>query len=124
MISLHSCKINDGSYNKSLNDLKFKTISRNKPKNMAIHVEIIGSQQVAVRRGLKIILPQLDKDLHGIELHLVPILSLKTDEIMESRSKQVAIKYSQIFSNIKTYEIEGITNIDNLISSGSELTLR
>ena len=96
IISLHDCKINDGSYNKSLNDLKFKTISLNKPKNMAIHVETIGSQQVVVRRELKIILPQLDKDLYAIELSLVLILSFKTDEIISTLLKQVAIKHSQI----------------------------
>ena len=107
MISLHDCKINDSSYNKSLNDLKFKTLSRNKPKNMAIHVETIGSQQVAVRRALKSILPQLDKDFHGIELRLVPILSFKIDDIMAA-----LLKHSQICINIKTHEIEGINNID------------
>ena len=91
---------------------------------MAIHIETISSQQVAVRRALKIILLQLDKDLYGIELRLVPIISLKKDEIMAARLKKVEIKHSQICSNIKTYEIEGIKNIDNLISPGSELTLR
>ena len=63
-------------------------------------------------------LPKLDKDLHGIELHLVPILTYKTDENMAARLKHVAIKHSQISSNIKTCEIEGINNVDNPISSG------
>ena len=38
-MSLQSCKINDGSCNRAENDLKFKTLSRNIPKNMEIHVE-------------------------------------------------------------------------------------
>ena len=91
---------------------------------MSVHVEAIGPQQCSLRRALKIMLPKLDKDLYKIELRLVQILSYKTDENMTARLKQIAIKYSQISSNVKTYEIEGINNIDNPISPGSELTLR
>ena len=77
---------------KAANDLKFKVISRNKPKNMAVHVETISLQHDSVRRALKITPHQLDKDLHSIGLRLVPMLSCKTDENMEARLKQVAIK--------------------------------
>ena len=61
MISLQVWKINDGSYNKAANDFKFKVISRNKPKNMAVHVETIGPQQDSSRRALNVMLSQLDK---------------------------------------------------------------
>ena len=43
---------------------------------------------------------------------------------MAARLKYVAIKHSQIYSNVKTREIEGINNIDIHISPGSELTFR
>ena len=43
---------------------------------------------------------------------------------MSARLKHVAIKHSQISSNIKTYEIKGINNIDNPISHDSNLTPR
>ena len=43
---------------------------------------------------------------------------------MAALLKQVSIKHIQISSNVKTYGIEGIDNIDNPISPGSELTLR
>ena len=124
MISLQACKISDGSYNKAANDLKFKVLSRNKPKNMAVHVENIGPQQDSVRRVLKIILPQFYKDLYGIERRLVPILSCKKDKNMAARLKHIAIKHSQMSSNIKTHEIKGINSIDNPIFPGSELILR
>ena len=65
-ISLQACKINDGSYNKAANDLKFKVLSRNKPKNIAVHVETIGLQQDSFRRLLRIMLPKVDKHLYGI----------------------------------------------------------
>ena len=45
MISLQAYKINDGSYNKVTNDLKFKVLSQNEEKNMAVHVETLISQQ-------------------------------------------------------------------------------
>ena len=89
---------------------------------MMVHVETICPQQDSVRRVLKIILLQLNKYLYGIELRLVPILSCKTDENIGARLKHVAIKHSQVSSNIKTHEIEGINNIDNDICPGSELT--
>ena len=41
-LSLQASKINDGSYNKDANDLKFKMLSRTKPTSRAIHVETIG----------------------------------------------------------------------------------
>ena len=69
-------------------------------------------------------LSKLDKDLHGIELRLVPILTYKIDENVAARLNHVAIKHSQVSSNIKTNEIEGINNVDNPISSGLDLTLR
>ena len=124
MLSLQACKINNGSYNKATNDLKFKVLSRKKPKNMTVHVETISPRQDSVRRVLKIILAQIDKDLHSIELCLVSILSCKTDETMTSSLKQLVIKHSHISSYIKTYEIEGINKIDNHIFPGSELTLK
>ena len=52
-------------------------ISRNKQTNMAVHVEIIFLQQECTRRTLKQILPSGDKDLHGIDLRLVPVLTYK-----------------------------------------------
>ena len=42
---------------------------------------------------------------------------------MAARSNHIAIKHSQIPSNIKTYEIEGVNNIDHPISPDSKLTL-
>ena len=42
---------------------------------MAIHVETIGPQKYAVRRALTAVLPKLDKDMCGIELRLVPVLT-------------------------------------------------
>ena len=100
-----------------------KTLSRTIPKNMAMNVETISPQQNAVRRSLKIILPKLEKDLYDIELHLVPILTYKTDENMAARLKHISIKHSQISRNIKTHEIEGVNNIDHPISPDSKLTL-
>ena len=87
IISLQACKINDSSYIKSANDLKFKVLSRNKPKTMVVHVETVSPQQDLLRRAPKIMLPRLDKDLHDIELRLVLILSYKTDENMAARLK-------------------------------------
>ena len=121
--SLQASKINDGSYNKDASDLKFKMLFRTKPTSRATHVEVIGPQQNVVRRALKSVLTKLDKDLRGIELLLVSILTSKTDENMEASLKHVAIKHSQIFSNIKTCEIECINNFGNPISPDSNLTL-
>ena len=82
---------------------------------MAVHVETTGPQQDSVRRSLNVILPHIDKDLCGIELRLVLILSYTTDEVTEACLKQVAIKNSHFSRNIKTHEIEVINNIDYLI---------
>ena len=40
-LSLQGSKIYDGNYNRDANDLQFRILSRNTPKNMAIHVETI-----------------------------------------------------------------------------------
>ena len=69
-------------------------------------------------------LPKLDKYLHVIELRLVPIIAYKIDENMAARLKHVEIKHSQITSNTKAYEIEGINNKDNLLPDDPSLTLR
>ena len=55
---------------------------------MAIHIETIGPQKVSVRKDLKYILPKIDKNRYGIELRLVPILTLKTDDNMTIRLKK------------------------------------
>ena len=81
-------------------------------------------QQDSVRRALTAVLPKLDKDLHGIELRLVPIIAYKIYENMAARLKHVAIKHSQITSNTKAYEIEGINNIDHPLPNDPSLTLR
>ena len=91
---------------------------------MATHVKTIGPQQDSVRSTLRITLPKLGKDLHGIEPRLAPILTCKTDESMAALSKRVVIEHSQVSSNIKTCEIECISNIDDPISPDSNLTLR
>ena len=57
MACLRACEINDGSCSKAANDLKFKVLSRNKPKTVTFHVESIGTQQGSVRRVPKISLP-------------------------------------------------------------------
>ena len=59
-----------------------------------------------------------------IELYLVAFLKCKIDESIASRSKQVATKHSNISRNIKTCEIDGISNIENPITPGSELSLQ
>ena len=91
---------------------------------MAIHVETIGSKKDSVRGALSSILPKLNKALCAFELRLVPALTYKTDENLASRLKRVAIKHSQITSNTKAYEIEGINNIDNPLPNDPSLTLR
>ena len=52
---------------------------------MSVHVEIIGLQQDSISRALKRILRRVYKDLHGINLRIVPMLTHKTDEIMIDR---------------------------------------
>ena len=68
-------------------------------------------QKDSVCRALTAMLPKLDKDPYNIELRLVPVLTYKTDDNLAARLKHVAIKHSQITSNTKAYEIEGIDNI-------------
>ena len=80
---------------------------------MLVHAKTIGLQKDSVRRSLKHVLPRIEKDIHIIQLRLVPILSYLTDDNMAFRLKQVAVRYSQISSNIKTYEIDSSNNIDN-----------
>ena len=82
------------------------------------------SSKDPLRRTLISINPRIDKDMHGIELHLVPILSYHEGNDMASRLKQVAVKHIQIGSNIKKYEIDRFNNIDNQFSDSSGLTLR
>ena len=91
---------------------------------MEVHVETIVPQHDSVRKELKIMILQLDKDLCGIAFRLVPILSHKADENMEARLKHIAIKHSQTPSNIKTHKIKSINNIENPASPRSEPTLR
>ena len=91
---------------------------------MAIHVETIAPQKDSVRRTRSTILPKLDKNMCGFELCLVLVLTYKTDENLASRWKCAAIKHSQITSNTKAYEIEGITNIDQTLPKAPNLTLR
>ena len=123
-LSLQGAKIYDGNFDRDNKELKFKILSRTPPKNMAIHVETIGPQQDSVCRALSTILPKLDKDLHGLELRLVAILTYKTDDNLAARLKRVAIKHSHITSNAKTYELEGINNIDHPLPNAPNLTLR
>ena len=54
----------------------------------------------------------------------MPILTYNIDENVAASLKHVMIKHSQISSNIETYKIEGMNNIDNPISPDSTLTLR
>ena len=91
---------------------------------MAVRAEPIEIQKYLVRHGLKLILPRIDKDLHGIELRLVPVLMHKIDKNIATLLKQVEIKHSHISSNIKIREIDSFDNIDKIITLGSELTLR
>ena len=99
-------------------------MTRNKQKNMAVHVETIGLHKYAIRRALKSIFHRIGKDLHGIELRVFPMMTYLTDDIMNYRLKQVAIKPIPISSNIKTYEIDSFNSTDNTLSPVSDLTLR
>lgn len=123
-LSLQGTKIYDGNFNRGNKELQFKILSRNAPKNMAIFAETIGPQQNSVRRALTTILPKLNQDLCGLELCLVPILTCKTDDNLAARLKRVAIKHSQIASNTKAYEIEGVINIYYPHPNAPHLTLR
>ena len=89
-----------------------------------MHVETIGFQKETVIRVLKSILPRIEKDLHSIELRLVPILTYLAHKKMASRLEEVTIKHIHISSNIKTHEIDIFNNIDSKLFPGSELTLR
>ena len=91
---------------------------------MGICIEIIGPQKDSVRRGLANILPKLNKHLCGLELRFIPVLSWKTDNNLACRVRNAAVKHDQITSNIKIYEIEGITNINRIIPYAPNLTLR
>ena len=50
LISLQVAKINDGSYDKANRGSGFKVMTRNKQKNMIVHVETIGLQKHSARR--------------------------------------------------------------------------
>ena len=52
------------------------------------------------------------------------MLSYKTDDNLAQRLRNVAVKHDQITSNVKTYEIEGITNINRVIPNTPNLALR
>ena len=51
-------------------------------KKMHVHIKTIGLQQGSISRALKRILRRVNKDLHDINLRIVPILTHKTDENM------------------------------------------
>ena len=86
-VSLQESKINDVACCKINSIPGFKITSRTKPKSMEVRAETIGLQKDSVRRSLKSILLCIDKDLHGIELRLFPILSYFTDDNVASRLK-------------------------------------
>ena len=90
---------------------------------MAVHVETISLQQESIRQTPKLILPHIDKKLYGIDLRLVPVLTCKTDENMEAHFKQVAIKHIYLSRKIITYEIEGINDVKNSLTLGSDFDL-
>ena len=69
-------------------------------------------------------LPHIDANLHGIELHLVLVLTHKKDKNVTSILKMVAIKHNHFISDIKPFEMDGIESIDHPMSPGTELTLR
>ena len=85
--------------------------------------ETIGLQQGSSRRTLERILTHIDKDLHDIGFLLVPVLTFKPDDSVESHLKQVANKNTHVSRNIKTHEIEGINNVDNPLTLSSDLSL-
>ena len=120
-IYLQASKINKSSFNKSTSGFIFKVLTRNKPKKIGAQVETISLQKYSARRALKHVLSRIDKDLHGVELRLVLVLTCKTDEIVASH---VAIKHKHATRNIKQFEIYGYDNIDHPITPGSELALR
>ena len=59
----------------------------------------------------------------GIELRLVPVATYITDDNMTTRLKQVTIKQIHVSTNVKTCEIDRFNNIENPMTTGSELTL-
>ena len=69
-----------------------------------MHVETISLRQDSASRILERILIHIDKDLHGIDLLLVPVLVCKTDNSMGAHLKQVATKHIHVSSNIETNE--------------------
>ena len=121
LIFLQTIKINEGAYYQAPD---FKIISWTKSENMTVHARTVGLQKDVVKIALKYILTRTCKDIDEIYLQLVIILSYLTDENMDSRLKQVAVKWSQIRSNIKTHELDSFNNIDNQLSYNSSLTLR
>ena len=123
LISLQGSKINDGLCNKSNSGFSFKLLTRNKQTNIVVNAETIGLQKYSVRLALKLILPRIDKKNLEIEIRLVPVLTHFTDENMDTRLKQVSIKHSHVYSNIKTYEIDSFKTIDNAMNPSSEIAL-
>ena len=59
---------------------------------MTVHARTVGLQKDVVKIALKYILTRTCKDIDEIYLQLVIILSYLTDENMDSRLKQVAVK--------------------------------
>ena len=51
------------------------------------------------------------------------MFSYKTDGNLAHCLRNEVVKHNQITSDIKTYEIEGITNIDHIIPNALNLTL-
>ena len=68
---------------------------------MDVHIETIGLQQDYAHQTLERILPHIDKDLHGVNLSLVPVLTCKIDDSIESRLRKVVIKHNHVSRNIK-----------------------
>ena len=92
---LQSNKVNDGSCNKTNNNIGFSIMTKNKPKNMGIHIETVGAQKNEVKSALKEILPRISKDLYGIDLRFYHFLICITDEVMATRLKKIVKRHSQ-----------------------------
>ena len=71
---------------------------------------------------LERILNRIDKDFHCVDPLIVSVLTYKTDDVIEYHSKQVAIKHSRASRNVKTNEKEGVNNVDNALTLGSDLS--
>ena len=99
-------------------------MSRTKPKIMAVHLETIDLQKEVFSKSLKSIFLHIDKDLHRIELWLVPIWSYLKDKNMASRLKKAAVKHIHISSNMKTHELDSFNNTYNVLSDVSSSRLR